>query len=144
MSKEGSQTLPGNYHVLKMPDGQLLAFSKLSDGTWVQTEERIKKDADQVAFEKRFDNTKTVPNDFVAADTDVLTPDMEKMKNNYQGSKDRLVAYLTEMLGNPDDIISGVIEVKEVKVARHKEQIVGLITVLGSPKWNKVKAIIWK
>ena len=149
--KDASETIPGNYHVVSMPDGTLIAFTKIKtkDGKfkWEPTKDRLEEEAKsdtRVAFEKRFEGTATVPNDFVKRDTETLTPDISKMKKNFEGSRDRLDAYLGEMLGNPDDILSGKIEVIDIKVARHKEHVVGLITALNSPKWNKIKEMIWK
>jgi len=145
--KDASQTIPGNYHVVVLPGGQLVAFTKLSNGEWVPTKDRLeeeKKSDTQVEFEKRFANTSTVPNDFVKQDTDTLTPDISKMIAGHKDRQNRIDAYLGEMLGNPDDIISGKSKVKPVDVVRHKEHMIGLIEVLNSPKWNQVKEIIWK
>lgn len=145
--KDASQTIPGNYHVVVLPGGQLVAFTKLSNGEWVPTKDRLeeeKKSDTQVEFENRFANTATVPNDFVKQDTDTLTPDIGKMIAGHKDRQNRIDAYLGEMLGNPDDIISGKSKVKPVDVVRHKEHMIGLIEVLNSPKWNQVKEIIWK
>jgi hypothetical protein len=145
--KEASETIPGNYHVVSLPDGTLVAFTKLKNGKWEQTKDRLdeeKKSDTQVQFEKRFDGTTTVPNDFVKKDTETLTPNIDKMIAGHKDRQNRLDAYLGEMLGNPDDIISGKVKVNEVSVVRHKEHMIGLIDVLNSPKWNKVKEIIWK
>ncbi len=150
MSKNlAAETLRGNYHVVTTPDGQLVMLTKLSDGSWVLTEDRIKEDdskkgTTQIEFEKRFDGTKTVPNDFVKQDTEILTPDLDKMKKNFEGSRNRLDAYLGEILGDPDDILSGKIKVNPIQIVRHKEHVIGLITVLNNPKWNRVKELIWK
>lgn len=150
MSKEAAQTIHGNYHVVVAPDGQLVTLTKLSDGTWALTADRLKDDdqkkktTDQIAFDKSFENTKTIPNDFVKQDTNVLTPDVNKMQKSLEGTRNRMDAFLGEMLGNPDDIISGTIKVNPDLLVRHKSQCVGLIETLNSPKWNRVKEIIWK
>lgn len=145
--KDASQTIPGGYHVVVLPGGQLMAFTKLSTGEWVPTKDRLdeeKKGETTVAFEKRFEHTETVPNDFVANGTKTLTPDIDKIVENDKARQNRLEAYLVEILGNPDDIISGKSQVNEVKIVRHKEHIVGLMQALNSPKWNLVKEKIWK
>lgn len=143
---ESTQTLLGNYHVVVLPDGTLFALTKLSDGTWVPTTERVsdKKTETQVEFEKRFENTATVPGDFVKPDTDTLTPDIDKMRKNHEMSRNHLDAYLGEILGDPDDIISGKIAVKEIKEVGVKRHVQGLIKALNAPKWNQIKDLIWK
>jgi hypothetical protein len=145
--KDVTQTIPGNYHVVVLPGGQLMAFTKLSNGEWVPTKDRLdeeKKGETTVAFEKRFEHTETVPNDLVPNGTKTLTPDIDKIVENDKARQNRLDAYLGEILGNPDDIISGVVQINDVKVARHKEHILGLMQALNSPKWNKIKTMIWK
>jgi len=69
-----SETIPGSYTLVSMPDGSQKLVSKITiDGKqdWAFVEDRIKK---QEEFEARFSNTETRPDKWKPSDTDVLVP----------------------------------------------------------------------
>jgi hypothetical protein len=148
MSKNDSaQTIPGGYFLMTMPDGQQVMMSKLSNGEWVTTEERIRREEEAKKikeFDQRFAGTSTIPDNYIKRDTETLEPCPDKMIATAKGSRDRAEAYLVEMLGDADAILAGEVEIKTIKEPRIKEHICGMIKVVNSPKWNRVAEKIWK
>ena len=149
--KLSSQTIVGSYRMVEMPDGSLVAMQQLSDGRWVTTEERITRAQDTEAFMKQFAGTDTIPNDHAPQTTGTLTPKsgtdkMLSMVAEAKASKNRLDAYLGEVLGDPELILAGDPMCKEnIKKVRARPQelrhVLGLMDILGAsdPRWQKVR-----
>jgi hypothetical protein len=146
-----SQTIQGSYRMVEMPDGTIVAMQQLSNGKWVTTEERLSRAQDTEAFMKQFAGTETIPSPFAPQTNGTLEPKsgtdkMVSMVAEAKASKNRLDAYLGEILGDPDKILEGDPICKEnVKRVKSRPQemrhVLGLMDVLGAwdPRWQKVR-----
>jgi len=146
-----SQTIQGSYRMVEMPDGTIVAMQQLSNGKWVTTEERLSRAQDTEAFMRQFAGTETIPSHFSPQTTGTLEPKsgtdkMISMVAEAKASKNRLDAYLGEILGDPDKILEGDPICKEnVKRVKSRPQelrhVLGLMDVLGAwdHRWQKVR-----
>ncbi|MFA6132510.1 MAG: hypothetical protein WC869_00685 [Phycisphaerae bacterium] len=151
---DASQTIQGSYTLVTMPDGSEVAMHRLKDGRWVTTAERLaaeEAEAARLAFEARFNNTNTKPNEHQDPTTEVLRPKLDLASRLAQAhaSANRLDAYLGEILGPPTALLARdplcMERVAKVK-ARPQEMrhVLGLIHILGTAseagqKWEQVR-----
>lgn len=151
-----SQTIVGSYKMVEMPDGSVVAMHQLANGKWVTTEERISRAQDTEAFMKQFADTDHAPTHHNPQTTGTLAPKsssdrMLRLVDEAKASKNRLDAYLGEVLGDPELIIAGdpicKENIKKVK-ARPQElrHVLGLMDILGAsdPRWQKVRQFLIK
>jgi hypothetical protein len=146
-----SQTIAGSYKMVEMPDGTVVAMHRLENGKWVTTEERISRAKDTEAFMSQFAGTDHIPTPHDPQTTGTLTPRsstdrMLRMVDEAKASKNRLDAYLGEVLGAPEKILDGDPICKEnLKKVRSRPQelrhVLGLIDILGAsdPRWQRVR-----
>lgn len=145
------QTIQGSYRMVEMPDGSMVAMQQLSNGKWVTTEERLTHAKNTEAFMENFKGTETIPSPHSPQTVGTLEPKsstakMMSMVADAKSSKNRLDAYLGEILGSPENILAGdeicKENIKKVK-ARPQElrHVIGLIDVLGvwDPRWQRVR-----
>ena len=146
-----SQTIVGSYKMVEMPDGTVVAMHRLDNGEWVTTKERLSRAEISAEFVKRFAGTDTVPHPHTPQTEGSLTPKsntdkMLRMIEEAKASKNRLDAYLGEVLGSPEDILAGDPLCKEkLKKVRARPQelrhVLGLMDLLGASdiRWQKVR-----
>ena len=146
-----SQTIAGSYKMVEMPDGTIVAMHRLENGKWVTTEERISHANDTEAFMNQFAGTDHIPTKHEPQTTGTLAPKsstdkMLRMVDEAKASKNRLDAYLGEVLGAPEKIIAGDPICKEnLRKVRSRPQelrhVLGLIDILGvsDPRWQRVR-----
>jgi len=146
-----SQTIVGSYKMVEMPDGTVVAMHRLDNGEWVTTKERLSRAEISAEFVKRFAGTDTVPHPHNPQTEGSLTPKsntdkMLRMIEEAKASKNRLDAYLGEVLGSPEDILAGDPLCKEkLKKVRARPQelrhVLGLMDLLGASdiRWQKVR-----
>lgn len=145
-AKLGEETVLGGYHVVVMPDGTPVPMTKLTDGTWVRTEERLKGATTE--FEHRFKDTETQPNDWKPSEgVGAVNPDIKKMVDEARRSKDHLNAYLVARVTDPKNIIARdplALERIAALYARPLDlrEVLVLIDLLNDPVWNQALPII--
>jgi hypothetical protein len=134
MTNVSAETIHGSYSVVTMPDGVNKLVEKLSDGSWVFVDERLK---DQQAFEARFADTTTIPNDWNPA-----TEIQGLIKSKTISTKAHLMAHLIEVLGCPTDIIEKGLDPKKKELLRsngaERATLLIIIRSINDPQWNKV------
>jgi len=140
----GSETLLGHYHT--MPDGQI--YQQMSDGRWVNTEDRIKEAEKSIT--ERFKDTATVPADWVEPEESSLK--LKKSRNiedliKVSSTHRHLHAHLIEVLGCPTDIIKNkklneTVYKRTVNDYHIKRSVEKIITALDVEPWNTVLKII--
>jgi hypothetical protein len=146
-----TQTIQGSYRMVEMPDGSHVAMQQLSNGKWVTTEERLTRAQDTEAFMANFKGTETIPSPHEPQTNGTLEPKSgtDKMLNmvaEAKSSKNRLDAYLGEILGDPEKILAGDPLCKEnIKRVKSRPQemrhVLGLMDLLGAwdPRWQRVR-----
>lgn len=151
METQSTQTIQGSYKMVEMPDGTLVAMHKLSNGEWVTTKERLDRIASAESIMDSFKHTDTIPSPYDPKTEGTLVPKSEtdrmvQMVEDAKSSRNRLDAYLGEILGDPAAILSGDQFCKEkIKKVKSRPQelrhVLGLMDVLGAwdVKWQKVR-----
>lgn len=139
------ETLPGTYSLVRMPDGSEAMMHRLRDGRWVTTEERAKKEETD-AFMARFAGTDTAPAPHTP-ETDGAVERIPGSAGALTGTRNRLEAYLVEILGDPALIVArDTLAMSRVAKVRARPQemrhVLGLIDILHKAEWNQVKAVI--
>lgn len=144
-----SETIPGSYSLITMPDGTQKLVSKISiDGRqdWVFVEDRIKK---QEEFENRFANTETRPDKWDPKKTDVLIPkvSIEKLVHVEDVcTKQHLLAHLIEVFGDPERILyDGTVSDRVEKIKANRVAFATyceIMRVVKDPEWSKVLKVL--
>jgi hypothetical protein len=146
-----TQTIVGSYKLVEMPDGSMVAMHRLDNGEWVTTKERLTRAEISAEFVKRFAGTDTIPHPHEPQTQGSLEPKsntdkMLRMVEEAKASKNRLDAYLGEVLGTPELILAGDPMCKEnLRKVRARPQelrhVLGLMDILGASdiRWQKVR-----
>ena len=139
LPKPEAQTLPGSYSLIPMPDGQEVMMHKTLAGKWVITEE-------QVALN---DTARFAPHTDKQVATETLTIDPSALHDNLNATKNRIRAYLIEILGTPEAILAedplAVAAVRKCACQfQAYRQVIGLIDILGDPTWCRARATFAK
>lgn len=145
--KSQSETIPGTYSVVKMPDGSTELFEKIKDSSgkteWVMVKDRVKEEEDIRQFEERFNSTVTKPANFEPSTEGSLT----KKPSKANTTKAHLMAHLIEALGDPVRILAqGKLDTAKYESLRKntalKEQTLKIISALDVEEWNNVRKLI--
>lgn len=139
MNKEHTETIRGSYNIVKMPDGSEKLVEKLTDGSWVFVDERMKE---QDSFSDRFNDTETVPSTWSP-----VTEIQEAIKRNKISTKDHLKAHLIEVFGCPTVILQNkqLSPDRQAILDKNTMEKATLLTIMKSindPQWNQVAEII--
>jgi hypothetical protein len=144
--KESTETIVSSYFT--MPDGQVM--QKMSDGSWVSVEERIKEAESK--FTERFKDTETVPNDWNPKTEINGLGKRKRVKHiediiKYSSTHRHLHGHLIEMLGQPTDIIKNkrlnrTVDGKTILDYHIKRSAEQIIISLDCEPWNTVLRIM--
>lgn len=139
-------TVQDSYSLVTMPDGQVVSMQKLSDGTWVRTEERV--NGKTTAFEQRFAGTETRPSPWnPSVDGTAVTPDVLKAMEQHKKTKDHIRAFLVTRVGTPENIVAkdpmSMAQLRELhKRPLDFREVLELIRLLEDTVWNEALKVI--
>lgn len=129
------ETIPGSYTLVTMPDGSQILMHMVGN-EWVITKDRVK----EAGFTDKF-------TDFKPTEHDPKTDGAIKEK---PGPRNRLEAYLIEIVGQPENILAGepmeMAKIQRIRAAKDGvfRHVLGMIDVMNCPVWNKVKDAMLK
>jgi hypothetical protein len=146
MKNLGAETIKDSYVVKTMPDGQEVLMEKLTDGSWVTVDSRIKAQTETEKFDERFKNTDTVPANWNPQTSARLKPKKPDFKLLLETSPTHihLHAHLIEILGQPEDIVKNGRLFKTVTDPSIRRNVTVMIRSLNADNciWDDVLKIM--
>lgn len=145
-----TQTIPGSYSLVEMPDGTVKAVARVvgKDGKtdWDFVENRLKAQAE---FEARFPENETRPQPWKETSTEILVPKAKVgslVNVEDPCTRDHLNAHLVSIFGIPERVLAegaGSERIAKLKQdRRHFATCCELMRICKDPDWAKVREML--